>query len=588
MNLFDALGLVLGLSLFLFGMNVMGETLKKSAGAGLKGFLGKMTSNRFLGFLLGTLVTVVIQSSSATTVMVVGFVNSGTMLLSQAIGVIMGANVGTAVTSWITAMSGLEGGAAVGSVMQWFKPSAFVPVLAFVGIIFFSTGKDQKRKNLGVILLGFSVIMVGMNTMSEAVSGLSKSESFRSILLLFKNPVLGVLAGLLLTAVIQSSSASIGILQSFTVTGAITFGSAVPIIMGQNIGTCITAILASVGANKNAKRAAVIHLSFNVLGSVIGLGAFYLLKYILRAELFEGQIDMWGIAIVHTAFNLLSFAVLFPFSAMLERISVWLVRDKKGTDAFELFDDRFLDTPAVAVERGRILTADMGEVAMEAMRASFEMLKNGHSTSLSQKIEKNEQAVDNYEDKLSAYLVKASSQSVFEYEGREIGTYLQIIGDIERICDHVVNLCQASAKIKEKNIRFQKETEVELGVLLDALYEISDMAIGSIESYDEASVKNVEPLEDVIDSLCIDIKRRHIERLQKDMGTIDEGFLFNDILTDIERISDHSLNIAGALYDLKNHKTTELHRHQREYRRKKADFLEKRELYAEKYSVYGK
>ena len=585
MNLFDALGLVSGLSLFLFGMNVMGETLKKSAGAGLKGFLGKMTSNRFLGFLLGALVTAVIQSSSATTVMVVGFVNSGTMLLSQAIGVIMGANVGTAVTSWITAMSGLEGGATLGSVMQWFKPSTFVPVLALVGIILFSARKSPKKKNIGVILLGFSVLMVGMDAMSEAVSGLSENESFRAILLLFENPVLGVFAGLFLTAIVQSSSASIGILQSFTVTGAITFGNAIPIIMGQNIGTCITALIASIGTNKNAKRAAVIHLSFNVFGSVIGLCVFYVLRYILRVEILEGRIDMWGIAAVHTAFNLLSFIVLFPFSALLERIAVWLVPDKKGTDTFELFDDRFIDTPAVAVERGRILTADMGTVTIEAMRASFKMLEEGYNSSLSRRVEKNEQAVDNYEDKLSVYLVKVSSQSVFENEGREIGVYLQIIGDIERICDHAVNLCQSSAEIKEKNIIFSKETEDELHILFDAINEISDISIGLIESYDNSIVENVEPLEDVIDNLCMEIKRRHIERLQKDIGCIEDGFVLNDILTDIERIGDHSSNIAGALYHLKNHRTTELHRQQREYRRDNPDFMKKRELYFKKYSI---
>lgn len=335
MNIFDVLRLVLGLSLFLFGMNLMGESLKKSAGSGLKTFLEKMTSSRFRGFLLGMIVTAIIQSSSATTVMVVGFVNSGTMLLSQAIGVIMGANVGTAVTSWITALSGLEGGAAVGSFFQWFKPSTFTPVLALIGIILYSGGeKKQNSKNIGAIFLGFSVLMLGMETMSDAVSGLREDEGFRSILLMFENPILGVLAGLVLTAVIQSSSASIGILQSLTATGAITFGNAVPIIMGQNIGTCITALLASVGTSKNAKRASVIHLAFNVFGSVIGLGAFYLLKYLIKAQFLDGQIDMWGIAAVHTIFNILSAIVLFPLSPWLEKLSIWLVRDsslsKKG------------------------------------------------------------------------------------------------------------------------------------------------------------------------------------------------------------------------------------------------------------------
>ena len=588
MSIFDILDLILGLSLFLFGMNLMGETLKKSAGSGLKSFFGKITSNRFLAFFLGTLVTAIIQSSSATTVMVIGFVNSGTMMLSQAVSVIMGANVGTAVTSWITALSGLEGGASVGTVMQWFKPSTFTPILAIVGIILYSVGKSQKKKNIGVILLGFSVLMLGMDTMSKSVGGLSQNESFRSILLMFENPLLGLLAGLVLTAIIQSSSASIGILQSFTATGAITFGNAVPIIMGQNIGTCITALLASVGTNKNAKRASVIHLAFNVFGSIIGLGVFYLLKYLVRAEFLNGQIDMWGIAAVHTIFNILSAAVLFPFSRLLEYFAVRIVKDKKGTDEFELLDDRFLDTPAVAVARGKSLAADMGDITLEAMNMSCRLLTEGYSASTAKRIENIERAVDNYEDKLGAYFVKISARSLFETEGREIGTFLQIIGDVERICDHSINLCQSAEEIKQKNIHFQDDTEKELQILIKAVSEIAELSIDAIRGGHSSAAEDVEPLEDVIDRLCIEIKRRHIDRLQKNKGTIEEGFILNDILTNIERISDHSSNIAGAIYDLKNSTTTELHRHQKEYRNRNGDFSEKRALYSEKYSIYSK
>ena len=584
-NIFDVLRLALGLSLFLFGMNVMGESLKKCAGAGLKSFLGKMTSGRFRGFLLGALVTAVIQSSSATTVMIVGFVNSGTMLLSQAIGVIMGANVGTAATSWITALSGLEGGNAVGSVLEFFKPSSFTPLLAITGILLYNLGRGRMKKNVGSILLGFSVLMLGMDTMSDAVGGLSENEGFRSILLMFENPLLGLLAGLVLTATVQSSSASIGILQSFTATGAITFGNAVPIIMGQNIGTCITALFASVGTNKNAKRASVIHLSFNVFGSVLGLGVFYLLKYILRLSLLEGSIDMWGIAAVHTLFNLLSFAVLFPCSTLLERLAIAIVRDKRGTDKFALLDDRLLDTPTVAVARGKELTAVMGETARSAMELSCKMLREGYNAADGHRIEKLEGEVDNYEDRLGAYFVKISAKSIYENEGREIGAYLQMIGDIERICDHSVNLSDSAAEIKEKKLMLHTDTMGELEILLEAVKEIADIAIGAVKSSDHLATEKVEPLEEVIDVLCIEIKRRNIDRLQKSAGTMEEGFILNDILTDIERISDHSSNIAGALYDLKNHRTVELHRHQREYKRDNALFRNNRKDYSEKYSL---
>lgn len=333
MSIFDLLELTLGLSLFLFGINTMGDALKNIAESGLRGVLQRLTSGRLRGFFLGSLVTTIIQSSSATTVMVVGFVNSGAMLLSQAVGVIMGANVGTAFTSWITALSELEGGAAVGSALRWFKPSSFVPVVALVGIILYTAGKERKKKNIALVLLGFSVLMVGMDIMSSSVKGLSRNEAFRSILVAFENPFLGLMGGLLVTAIVQSSSASIGILQSFTATGAITFGNAIPIIMGQNIGTCITAVFASVGANKNAKRASMIHILFNVLGSVLGIALLYVLKYIFRPTFLNSEIDMWGIAIVHTVFNLITAAVLLPFSSTLEESTAWFIRDKSPSRA---------------------------------------------------------------------------------------------------------------------------------------------------------------------------------------------------------------------------------------------------------------
>lgn len=331
MDIFDVLELLLGLSLFLFGMNIMGDSLRAIAGEGLRDVLARLTSSRTRGIFLGALVTAIIQSSSATTVMVIGFVNSGAMALSQAVGVIMGANVGTAFTSWITALSGIEGGDAVGSFLVWFKPSTFTPLLALVGIVLYTVGKGNKKKGIALILLGFSVLMLGMDTMSSSVKGLSENQDFRNVFTAFENPVLGLLGGLAVTAIVQSSSASIGILQSFTATGAITFGNAVPIIMGQNIGTCITALLASVGTNKNAKRASAIHLFFNLFGSAIGLTVFYLLKYLIRPDFLEGQIDMWGIATVHTLFNVLTVIVLFPMPSLLERCAAWMIREKKAS-----------------------------------------------------------------------------------------------------------------------------------------------------------------------------------------------------------------------------------------------------------------
>ena len=362
MTVFDILTLIFGLSLFLFGMNLMGDTLKKSAGKKLKMILGKLTDSPLKGLALGFAVTAVVQSSSATTVMVVGFVNSGTMLLSQAVGVIMGANVGTTVTSWLTALSGIGNTGAVNAVMQWFKPSTFTPIIALVGLLFYMTGKNDRKKNIGLIMLGFSVLMIGMETMSDAVSVLAENETFRSILLFFENPILGLIAGLVLTAIVQSSSASIGILQSFTSTGAITFGNAVPIIMGQNIGTCVTAMISSTGTSKNAKRTAVVHLLFNVFGAVICMTGFYAVRAIFDITLLNGSIDMWGIAIVHTIFNLVTVVILLPLSKQLERLAVVLVKDKKQNDEFSIFDERLLATPSVAIDRSREMEEHTSEL----------------------------------------------------------------------------------------------------------------------------------------------------------------------------------------------------------------------------------
>lgn len=584
MTVFDVLTLVFGVSLFLFGMSLMGDALKRNAGNKLKLFLGKMTSRPILGFLLGALVTAVIQSSSATTVMVIGFVNSGTMLLSQAVGVIMGANVGTAVTSWITALSGLEGGG-VGSLLQWFKPSSFTPVIALAGILLYMSGKHEKKKNTGLILLGFSVLMIGMDTMSDAVAGLSESESFRSILLAFENPLLGILAGLVLTAIIQSSSASIGILQSFTVTGAITFGNAVPIIMGQNIGTCITAILASAGANKNAKRASYVHLLFNVLGTAVCMGVFYLLRYAVKLPLLNGTIDMWGIAAVHTLFNLITFAALFPFSRQLERMAVALVRENKGTsDSFSMLEERLLATPAIAIERSRLLTVRMAELSAEALRRASGLTES-FSAKEAQRVRELEKKADEYEDKLGSYLLLISEKNLLENESREVNRLLHMLGDLERISDHAVNLAESAEELNDKGLRFSDSAREELRVLYSAVEEIAALSVSCVRDDDVEQAVLVEPLEQVIDELRETIRRRHIVRLQNNRCTMEQGFILTDILTDLERIADHCSNLAGCLLESERHHGMEVHRYLREYRQNGEGFESKRLAFAERYRL---
>ncbi len=584
MTIFDVLTMVFGLSLFLFGMNLMGDTLKKSAGRGLKNILGRLTANPFMGFLLGLLVTAIIQSSSATTVMVVGFVNSGTMLLSQAVSVIIGANVGTVVTSWITALSGLEGGAAVGSFMQWLKPSTFTPIIALIGVLLYMVGKNDRKKNVGLILLGFSVLMIGMDTMSEAVAGLSENEAFRSILLMFEHPILGLLAGLILTAIIQSSSASIGILQSFTSTGAITFGNAVPIIMGQNIGTCVTALLSAAGTNKNAKRTAVVHLLFNVFGSILCMGAFYLCKSVFAWNFLNGSIDMWGIAIVHTLFNLLSAAVMLPLSKGLERLAMKLVRDRKQETEENLLDERLLATPSVAIERSRELTVRMARASMDALRGARGLLSEYSSKGV-QTVNEREAAVDEYEDKLGSYLVRVSEQGLMEGESRMVNRLLHTLSDLERISDHAVNLSEAAEEIHEKKIVFSRDAMEELTLLSDAVGEIADLALSALEKDDLASAEQVEPLEQVINALRSEIKARHILRLQRGSCSIEQGFVLNDILTDMERVADHCSNLAAYLLDSARTGQVDLHRYLKEYRHSGSVFEERKQAYAQKYRL---
>ena len=594
MTVFDVLTLVCGLAPFLYGMDVMGNALKKSAGRKMKTILGNLTSSRLRGFLLGLGVTAIIQSSSATTVMVVGFVNSGTMLLSQAVGVIMGANVGTAVTAWITALNGIEGGAEAAAYLNWLKPDAWMPILALVGICFIMFSKRDRKKDIGTILIGFAVLMVGMNLMSDAVSGLKGDPSFVKLLTLFTNPILGVLAGTLLTAIVQSSSASVGILQALSSTGAISYGAAIPIIMGQNIGTCVTAMISSMGANKNGKRAAFIHLYYNIMGVVAFLSLYYLTGWILDATgvfgmfaLADGTaIDMWGIAIVHTLFKIFSVIVLSPFTKLIEKLSYATVRgeDKKGDEFTGMLDERLLDTPAVALDRCRTVALRMAAISFETLRRSLALFEK-YDAKRAQAIRDDEKKVDVYEDVLGSYLVKLSSRDMDERDSHELTKLLHLIGDFERISDHAVNLAEAAEEMKESEICFSGSATRELSVLRAAVGDIARITEESFASSDIHKASTVEPLEQVVDSLKDEIRRRHIIRLQKSECNIEHGFVLSDILTNLERVSDHCSNIAGCLIEMTQHDSLGLHGYLRSVKNGGEEFDKLYSQFSEKYAL---
>lgn len=546
MDIFSLLTLLGGLALFLFGMNTMGDGLEKLSGGKLERTLERMTDNTFKGFLLGAGVTAVIQSSSATTVMVVGFVNSGIMKLAQAIGIIMGANVGTTITAWLLSLTGIEGDSLV---LNLLKPSGFAPILAFIGIAFLMFAKNGKKKDVGTILVGFAVLMFGMDMMSGAVKPLADVPEFTSILTMFSNPLLGVLAGALLTAVIQSSSASVGILQALSATGSITFATAIPIIMGQNIGTCVTAMLACIGAKKNAKRAAFVHLYFNIIGTVVILAAFYGLNALLDFAFIRDTVTPADIAVVHTGFNLIATALLLPFSKFLGKLACLTVRDKDTEDDTPFLDERFLGTPALAVEQCDVMAAKMAGLSKNTFLQAITLLGK-YDEKLAQQILENEERIDAYEDVLGTYLVKVSSKSLNTRDSNEIARLLHCIGDFERISDHAVNLVDAAKEMHEKKITFSDEAKKELRVLTDALTEILAITMEAFENKDIALAKKVEPLEQVIDGLRDKLKRRHVKRLQSGACTIELGFILSDLLTNYERVSDHCSNIAVCLIQI--------------------------------------
>ena len=530
MNIFGVLTMAGGLALFLYGMNVMGDSLAKLSGGKLEQILEKLTSKRIMAVLLGMAVTAVIQSSSATTVMVVGFVNSGIMQLSQAVGIIMGANIGTTVTSWMLSLTGISGAGWI----NLLKPSSFSPVLAVIGIIMTMTCKNNsKKKDIGNILLGFAILMFGMETMSGAVAGLENNQGFIHLFTMFKNPILGLIAGAVLTAAIQSSSASIGILQALCSTGAITFSSALPIILGQNIGTCVTAIISAVGANKNAKRAAFVHLYFNLIGTVIFMCVFYGINAFVHFGFLEQSANQLGIAIIHTSFNVLATIVLLPFSKGLERLASITVRDKKEkakpkNSEMKLLDARFLERPAFAVELSKTTTINMAKVVRMSIMEAIELLDK-YDEKKASKVAELEKLVDVYEDELGDYLVKLSAKSLSEHDSRLLSKMLHSIGDLERISDHALNIKEAASEMHGKKIKFSDEAKAELNVLTDAISRIVDLAIFSYINDDKKEALLVEPLEEVIDVVNEKLKNRHIKRLRTGQCTIELGFILSDI-----------------------------------------------------------
>ena len=595
MGIMEVLTLLCGLALFLYGMDVMGNSLKKSAGRKLKTILGTLTSNKLKGFLLGLGVTAVIQSSSATTVMVVGFVNSGTMLLSQAVGVIMGANVGTAVTAWLTALNGIEGGAEAASFLNWLKPDAWMPILAVIGIALIMFSKKSKMKDVGAILMGFAVLMTGMSIMSDAVSGLKNDPGFCQLLTLFENPILGVLAGTVLTAVVQSSSASVGILQALAMgTGAISFGAAIPIILGQNIGTCITAMISSLGANKNGKRTAFVHLYFNIIGVVFWLLMYYLVGWLLDLSgvfdlfgLANGtMIDAWGIAAVHTVFKILSVLLIAPFSRLLEKLACLTVRgtDKKGDEYTNMLDERLLDTPSVALDRSRTVACRMAEISISSLQKSLRLFES-YDSKLADEIRAEEDKVDIYEDALGSYLVKLSERDMDAADSHEVTKLLHIIGDFERISDHSVNIVESAEELKDKSISFSPVAMKELGSLSGAVDEIVSITKEAFVEMDIQKAVSVEPLEQVVDHLKNQIRLQHTLRLQKSECTIEHGFVLADILTNLERVSDHCSNIAGCLIEMSRHEALGVHEYLHTVKAGGEEFTKLYNGYLEKYSI---
>ena len=578
---FDLLGLIGGLCLFLFGMNLMGEALERRAGDKLTTLIGRLTDNRLMGFLTGLGVTAIIQSSSATTVMVVGFVNSGIMTLKQSIGVIMGANIGTTVTAWILSLGGIGDGA--GLILQFFKPSTFTPVLALIGVVLYMFMKGSKSKDTGMILLGFATLMFGMDAMSGAVSALRDNEAFCSILTMFSEPILGVIAGAVLTAIIQSSSASVGILQALSSTGAVTYGAALPIIMGQNIGTCITAVLSAFGANRNAKRVAVVHLSFNVIGTAILLTVLYIVRAVFAPPLLSEAASYVGISVAHTCFNVICTAILFPCAGLLEKLACKVVPDAKVQEVQTELDERLLATPSIALEHCYNYTEAMAHCAVDSLRKSIDSIGN-YTDSMAEELMEAESRVDHYEDVIGNFLVKLSSHNLDDFDSTRVARLLKVIGDLERISDHSINIVKSAEEIRNKDIKFSVSAQGEIKVLSDAVNEILTLTLKAFTQNDIEAAAQVEPLEQAIDKLKEEMHLRHIYRLQNGRCSIETGFVLSDLLTNLERVSDHCSNIAGCIIET-SHNTMNLHEGMRTFKSEDPHFWDEYKAYLVKYTL---
>ena len=537
--IFKIISLLGGLALFLFGMDVMGKALERQAGGKLQTILSKMSGRVWKGFLLGAAVTAVIQSSSATTVMVVGFVNSGIMTLKQAVGVIMGSNVGTTVTAWILSLSGLEGDSFL---IKFFKPSTLAPLIGIIGIILYM-GKSEKKRGVGTIMLGFMALMTGMDLMSSSMSFLKSEAWFADLMISFTNPVVGILFGAVLTAVIQSSSASVGILQGLCVTGAVTYGAAIPIILGQNIGTCVTAMMGAIGANRNARRTAMVHLLFNVVGAVMFAVVFYGLGLFIDWKFLGDSVQAWDISVIHTGFNLVATAVLLPLNGLLVKLAYAIVPEVKEPEKTELLDERLLATPAVAVQRAHEIAGEMAENAAKAMHLAMGLTKKFESGVMEQVIEL-EDKTDRYEDALNTYLVKLSAMNLSLEDNRTLNTLLYTVSDIERMADHAIAVAKAALEMEEKKIEFSNQAKGELAVLERAVLDIVDRTVAAYGSFDLDGAIKIEPQEQVVDALVREVKSRHVRRLRDGLCTVEYGFVLEDLLTACGRTADHCSNIA--------------------------------------------
>lgn len=582
MTIFNVFSLLGGIALLLYGMNLMGEGLEKKAGGKLKTILASFTSNKFKGFLLGVVVTAVIHSSATTTVMVVGFVNSGIMNLGQAIGVIMGANLGTSVTSWILSLIGVDGDVFW---VQLLKPESFTPLVAFVAIIMLvAFKKDSRKLDTASIFFGFAFLMYGMQFITESVSGLKDVPEFTSLMSMFSNPILGVLAGALITAVMQSSGASVGILQAISMNGQLTYASAIPIIMGQNIGTCVTAMFSSLGANKNAKRAAFIHLSFNLIGTLIWLTIYCIVNAMIEIPISNDAVTPLGIAIVHSTFNVLTIVTLAPFNRLLEKLACTVIRDGSDKGETALLDDRLLPTPSIAIERSRTVAIKMAHESINSMELAFDCLFN-FSEKTAMQVRELEDIVDKYEDSLGTYLVKVSNRSMTEADSHEVSKLLHMIGDFERISDHAVNIIESAEEIRDKSLSFSESAQRDLKTMIGAVSEILNLSISALEENDLKKAVQVEPLEQVVDALKLQLKSAHVSRLRKGECTIEMGFVLSDLLTNLERVSDHCSNVAVCMIEIA-HDSFDMHEYIQNLKREHSEQYDGIfEYYMSKYSI---